>query len=104
VALVARGGRLLMRRRDGTGLLDGLWEFPPLLPEAGTPLRLRPGARIATVRHAITYRRLLVDVHRAELLAEPCGRGYRWVGPRQLREIPASSLAAKVAACARSRV
>ena len=104
VAVVARGGRYLMRRRGRTGLLDGLWEFPPLIPEAGGSLRLRPGGRIATVRHAITHRRLLVDVHRAELLAEPRGRDYRWVGPRRLRSIPASSLAVKVAECARSRV
>jgi A/G-specific adenine glycosylase len=104
VALVERGGRLLMRRRNGTGLMDGLWEFPPLAPEPGAPLRLRPGSLVATLRHAITFRRLLVQVHRAELLAEPRGRDYRWVSPRRLRAIPASSLAAKVAECARRRV
>jgi A/G-specific adenine glycosylase len=103
VGLVARRGCLLMRRREGTGLMDGLWEFPPLQGDGG-PLRLRSRGRIGSVRHAITYRRLHLDVHRADLLAEPRGPGFRWIRPRDLRTLPVSSLAAKVLRCAGSRV
>jgi A/G-specific adenine glycosylase len=100
VALVARDGRYLVRRRAGTGLMDGLWEFPPLAARDGGEhddrLRLRSLGRVATVRHSITYRRLVVDVHRARLLAEPRRGRYRWVTPRQVRDLPASSLVSKV--------
>jgi len=101
VALVQKGDRLLMRRREATGLMDGLWEFPALSAgrrPASDQLRLAPQARLATVRHSITYRRLLVEVHRARLLAEPRGNSYRWVDPRRLAELPISSLAAKILA------
>ncbi len=100
LALVARNGRYLLRRRAGTGLMDGLWEFPPLAVRDGGDgddrLRLRSLGRIATVRHSITYRRLIVDVHRARVVAGPRRGRYRWVTPGQVRRIPASSLVSKV--------
>ena len=97
VALVSRSGRLLMRRRAGTGLMDGLWEFPPLREGgAGGGPRLRSLGKVVTVRHSITYRRLRVEVHRARLLSEPVGSDYRWVSPRTALRLPTSSLVSKI--------
>ncbi len=102
VALVERRGRYLMRRRGGSGLMDGLWEFPSLDPMDGRGVRVLSLGRVADLRHSITYRRLRVEVHRARLVSEPRPRdGYRWVTPAQARRLPASSLVRKVldAAC-----
>ncbi|HEU4403066.1 MAG TPA: A/G-specific adenine glycosylase [Candidatus Polarisedimenticolia bacterium] len=100
VALVARHGRYLMRRRQDTGLMDGLWEFPALGANGGDDNidrpRLRSLGRLATLRHSITYRRIVVEVHRARLLSEPRGAGYRWVTPAAARRLPVSSLVPKV--------
>jgi len=104
VALVARRGRFLMRRRGKTGLMDGLWEFPVLEGDAGGAagtavpgdLRLEPLERVAMLRHTVTFRRLRIEVRRARLLSEPRGRDYRWVSPAGARRLPASSLVAKV--------
>ncbi|MFQ5877105.1 MAG: A/G-specific adenine glycosylase [Acidobacteriota bacterium] len=97
LALVTRAGRHLMRRRRGTGLLDGTWEFPTMASRPRRDgLRLRSQGRIATIRHTITYRRMLVDVHRARLLAEPRGGAYRWLEPERIRRLPVSSLVLKV--------
>ena len=97
VALVTRDGRCLVRRRGRTGLLDGMWELPALDDGAGAgDLRLRRGPRLTTVRHTITYRRMLVDVHRAHLLAEPRGSDFRWIRPGRPGRLPSSSLLGKV--------
>jgi A/G-specific adenine glycosylase len=104
LALVRRGGRYLMRRREGTALMDGLWEFPAL-PSGSAPGRrkhgrLQPLNRVATLRHSITYRRLVVDVWTARLASEHPGDGYRWVTPEEARRLPVSSLVPKVLAAA----
>jgi A/G-specific adenine glycosylase len=102
VALVRRRGRYLMRRREGTGLMVGLWEFPAVAADrAGRPpdgLRVALGEPIATVRHTITYRRYLVEVRKGRLLREPPRRNYRWVDPRDVARLPTSSLVSKVLA------
>jgi A/G-specific adenine glycosylase len=97
VALVTRGGRLLLRRRGATGLMDGLWEFPALPAGSSSDgLRLRQAGRVATVTHSITFRRLRVQVHRATLLSEPSGPAYRWVRPDRIARLPVSSLVPKI--------
>jgi A/G-specific adenine glycosylase len=105
VALVSRRGLYLMRRRRGTRLMEGLWEFPAVEGgrDARSPdgLRLALGDRIATVRHSITYRRYLVEIRPGRLLREPPRRDYRWVDPRQVGRLPTSSLVSKVLARAR---
>jgi A/G-specific adenine glycosylase len=105
VALVSRRGLYLMRRRQGTRLMDGLWEFPAVEGgcDGGSPdgLRLALGEPIATVRHSITYRRYLVEVRTGRLLREPPLRNYRWVDPREVARLPTSSLVSKVLARAR---
>jgi A/G-specific adenine glycosylase len=54
VALIARGGRLQLRRRPGHGLLAGMWELPPARPR-GKPL--------AVVRHSVLDRRQVISVY-----------------------------------------
>lgn len=99
VAVVARGGRLLLRRRADRTLMHGLWEFPTIdAGGAGDGLRVALAEPVGTVRHAITYRRLRLRVRRARLLSEPPRGRYRWVRPADLRRLPTSSLVRKVLA------
>jgi A/G-specific adenine glycosylase len=111
-ALIERDGRLLLRRRPATGLMDGLWEVPLLaaaaggrrrvaggtgrLDAGGPPIRL--GARVGTVRHTVTYRRFEVEIVRAAVLSEPRRGGYRWVDQTGLARLPVSSLVGKILA------
>ncbi len=104
VAVVERDGRFLLRRREGTRLMDGLWELPTLDPPRGGAGRagrgndppMRKVSRLDRIRHTITYRRLEVEVCRARLLSEPWGSRYRWVSMAQARKLPTSSLVTKV--------
>lgn len=106
LALIERRGLILMCRRDGTTLMDGLWSLPPLdrpsqllvtededaSDELLSVSRLMPFTRF---RHTITYRQLDVEVLRATLLCEPRGKRYRWVTPAQASKLPTSSLVSK---------
>jgi A/G-specific adenine glycosylase len=101
VAIVARAGRFLLRRRRGTLAMDGLWELPTLQDRDG--LRFHAGAPVAEIRHAIMDRRYTVVARRARLAA-PAPRGRcRWVAWSDLGRIPTSSLVGKVLAAVSSR-
>lgn len=109
VALIERGGKLLVTRRSGA-LLDGLWEPPGVeVPEGGDTCallggelarlglhaRLRPTA--LRVRHGITHRVIEVELWRGTLHGRPGpGRGVRFVDTRR-PAVPLTALAAKVA-------
>jgi A/G-specific adenine glycosylase len=106
LALIERCGRILLRRRDGTGLLDGMWELPALdrrselttgrgESKGGHLLRVDRLEPFATFRHTITYRQLHVRVMRATLVTEPRGKFYRWVTTDQAKKLPTSSLVSK---------
>jgi A/G-specific adenine glycosylase len=103
IALVERRGRYLMRRRSKTGLLDDFWEFPSLpgagrgaRPGGGRGPKLRSLGRLATIRHSITYRRIVVEVHRARIVAEGADHACRWVRPDRILRLPVSSMVPKV--------
>ena len=99
VAVVSRGGRFLLVRRRDPSLMQGLWELPAAGPgDSGDGLRLDLGRPVATVRHAITYRRLLISIHPARLLSEPRKGTYRWVARGDLHRVPTSSIVRKVLA------
>jgi hypothetical protein len=68
---------------------------------AGGP-RVRLGGRVGIVRHAVTYRRIEVEIVAAAVLSEPRG-GYRWVDEKTLARLPVSSLVGKILARAGSR-
>jgi len=109
VALIERGGRMLVERRDGP-LLAGLWEPPGVelagagparaalrarLAELGLRVRLMPTGRI--VRHAITHREISAEVWRGTLSgALPRSRRLRWADPRE-RTVALTALARKLA-------
>jgi adenine-specific DNA glycosylase len=85
VALISRGGRLLMVRREGV-LLDGLWEPPGVelsprvdarkaleaeLRRLGVHARIEPAGKV--VRHTITHRAIRVEVWRGSAARQAPG-------------------------------
>ena len=107
LAYVERGGRVLLRRRGATSLMEGLFELPAfgwsraggfrILP-AGPPIE--PGAPIGTLRHSVTFRRIRATVHRARLLGRPRDRALRFVPLRAARRAPIGSLTRRALALA----
>jgi A/G-specific adenine glycosylase len=108
-ALVERAGRVLLVRRPEGKLMGRMWEVPQtslesrglsdLEPELATRhgLRVAAGPLLARVRHAITFRRIRVDVHAARLRRDPPedGERYAWVQPNAV-QLPVSSLTRKI--------
>jgi A/G-specific adenine glycosylase len=108
VALVARGARVLMARREGA-LLAGLWEPPGIDlangSAAGPALRAalaRLGARVRlvatgrVVRHTITHRTIAVEVWRGTPVGATRRRAdLRWVDPAR-PGVPLTALARKL--------
>jgi A/G-specific adenine glycosylase len=112
MAIVRRGGKILLRRRAANGLLAGLWELPGQeltgkdsiaglfrreLNDVTLPLA-RP-KKLGDIRHAITHRRIRAPVYVFELLDKnpinlPTSQ-WRWVAPAKLREHAISSMTAK---------
>ena len=82
VAFVVRDGKVLLRHHDRPGPLEGLWDLPPARP-GGTPL--------ATVRHSILDRRIVIEVHEG-----PARGSGRWFGRRRLETLPLAAAARKV--------
>ena len=107
VAVIERGGRLLIQRRPPGGLLAGLWEFPGGKVEPGEELTaalrrevreelgvgLRDVRHLTTVRHA--YTRFLATLH--AYLCRLAGPGpapspeRRWVTLGSMRRYPLPS-------------
>jgi A/G-specific adenine glycosylase len=117
VAVVENGGGvLLFRRPEDSTLLAGTWELPWVTLErdgvlaAGSPGaglasryggRWTVGVRAARVRHGITYRDLVIDVHRADLSwggEVRAGAAAGWFDEAGRAELPLSSLVGKVLA------
>jgi len=88
--LIEKDGRVLMRQRGAhEPRLAGFWE----LPES----RLIPGARrmakLGEFRHSITRHDYTVEVWQAEPLRAP--KGFRWIAPDELMELPLATTARK---------
>ncbi|MGH7795336.1 MAG: A/G-specific adenine glycosylase [Candidatus Binatia bacterium] len=115
LALIRRGGKILLRRRAGRGLLAGLWDLPggqlanreriaTLLHDHLDELkstRARP-KKIGEIRHAITHRRIrapiyLVDVEANIEVDLPRSR-WRWIDPANVQKQATSSMTAKAVA------
>ncbi|MCP4200409.1 MAG: A/G-specific adenine glycosylase [bacterium] len=106
--MVRRRDRFLLFRRDSrTAILPGTWELPWVESDDPDPSEelaeryggaWRVGARIASIRHTITRRNLVVTVSEGGLecassVAE--GREARWANLTELDELPHSSLVRK---------
>jgi 8-oxo-dGTP diphosphatase len=105
-AVIRRGGRLLVTRRDPRKHLGGLWEFPGGKRVPGESLaaclereldeelgvRVRVGAPLALVPWAYPDRRVLLHFLRCRLapgrITPREGQPYRWVTPAELRTLP----------------
>jgi mutator protein MutT/uracil-DNA glycosylase family 4 len=105
-AVIRRGRRYLVTRRDPAKHLGGLWEFPGGKRERGEPLeacltrelreelgvRIRVGRRLATVPWAYPERRVLLHFFRCTLVSRRVrpreGQPHRWVTPTELRALP----------------
>jgi A/G-specific adenine glycosylase len=110
VALIERGGRVLMARREGP-LLEGMWEPPGVDLRAGSPARAQLSAGLARLgvrarlaatgrrlRHVITHRAITVAVWRGDVVGRlPRSARLRWVDPARAR-VPLTALARRLAA------
>jgi A/G-specific adenine glycosylase len=115
VLVAGSGGRLLIIKRDHPTLMTGLWEFPVIecteLAQ-GDPmgissrfnselgLRLTGLKQIGQVRHAITYRRIQLQVYAARLTGGiPSAMRFRcdarWMEPPEQAVFGMSSLSLK---------
>ncbi len=112
MAIVRRGGNILLRRRAANGLLAGLWELPGqeltgkesiavLLKRelrGVTLARARP-KKLGDIRHAITHRRIRAPIYVFELTGNtPINlpeSQWRWVAPAKLHKHAISSMTAK---------
>jgi A/G-specific adenine glycosylase len=108
VAVVWRGGRVLIDQRKTKGLLGGLWEFPNDKAVAGeTPARAarrasaeQLGIRIGvlgpltTIHHAYSHFRLTLHVFRCRYVSGRCKaigcEAFRWVRLAELDDYPFS--------------
>jgi A/G-specific adenine glycosylase len=109
-ALVEREGRILLVKRPDGRLLGRMWEVPqtPLEPrerldlpgevEERYGLRVVPGPLVVRARHAITYRRILLEGYRSRLESpvpsDP--ERFRWVRPGEVSALPVSSMTRKL--------
>jgi A/G-specific adenine glycosylase len=114
-ALIERRGRILLVRREQGRLLGRMWEIPQTsLESRGYPdlvrevkerhgLDIEPGALVARVRHAITFRRIRVEAYRTRLARTPTedAERLRWAAPEELTTTPTSSLTRKLLKAAR---
>jgi A/G-specific adenine glycosylase len=110
VALIQDNERVLMVRRPEGRVLGRLWEIPQTgLESRGREdlehelaetygLAIVPGALLAVGRHAITYRRIRLEVYAARLTRPPAHDPdrSRWVTPAEIAALPVSSITHKV--------
>ncbi len=109
-AIVVRDGRVLLVRRPDDGPMGRMWELPQTsLESRGLPdlarelaerhgLQVAPGALVARVRHAITFRRITLEGYRARLRRD-AGRDpdrFRWTSARELGSLPVSAATRKL--------
>jgi 8-oxo-dGTP diphosphatase len=105
-AIIERGGRFLVTRRDPAKHLGGLWEFPGGKREPAESLedclarelaeelavRVHVGERVAVVAWAYPERRVLLHFFRCRLIGGAItpreGQPYRWVTPGELAILP----------------
>jgi A/G-specific adenine glycosylase len=109
-AVVERGGRVLLVRREPGPLMGGFWELPQtglesrglvdLAPELKRRygLTLALGKAVTSARHAITYRRIRARAYAARLVGRlPRRPGcFLWAEPSALSQLPISSLTLKL--------
>jgi len=90
VAIITRGGRLLLWRRPaGAGRMAGFWE----LPEPSQLPELCQSKSLGRFRHTITHHHYLYEVTSGDI-SDIRGK-YRWIPYSRLRHVPLSTIARK---------
>jgi A/G-specific adenine glycosylase len=113
VAIVRRGGKLLLRRRGTNGMLAGLWEFPggtvnhesvltALARHVGDLKGALPSARrIGELRHAITDKKIRAPIFLLDLPPDSsfhaANQNWRWIAPSSVSRYAVSSMTLKAA-------
>jgi A/G-specific adenine glycosylase len=88
--VVRRGGRVLLRQRDGAARrMAGFWDLPSPddLPSA------KLGAELGTFRHTITHHHYTFTVTAAS--GKVRGPACRWFAPAEMGSVPLSTTARK---------
>jgi A/G-specific adenine glycosylase len=94
--MIERAGKILAWQRPSESRrLAGFWELPETEQLPGVKIE----GRLAGFRHTIVNTNYRVAVFRASLTATP--KGFRWIAPKELSEIPLSTTAKKALACLR---
>ncbi len=109
-ALITKGDRLLLVRREAGRLMGRMWEVPQTslesrgLPDLAREIEERHGLRVVagplavSTRHAITFRRIRLEGYRTSLRQPPPAdpERYRWVSAAEAAELPTSSMTKKL--------
>jgi A/G-specific adenine glycosylase len=121
VALIEQDGRYLIHRKEGKGLLAGLWQFPIVVLEEKISgearqerkvirgalrdrfgVRLKIEAQLPTKEHQFTHMDVIMKPFQcspAEIFpADKAPRDIRWVKPCNLSRYPISRAVGKIAA------
>lgn len=125
VALVEQGGRYLIHRKEGKGLLAGLWQFPIVALEENISrearqerkiirdalrgnfgLRLKIKGELPIKEHQFTHLHVTMKPFQCSLAetfpADKAPRDIRWVKPSNFSRYPISRAMAKIAALIRN--
>ena len=125
VALVEQDGRYLIHRKEGQGLLAGLWQFPIVVLEEKVPggvrqerkiirdalkdnfgLRVKITAQLPAIEHQFTHMDVIMKPFHCTLLKPSSGpqgpKDVRWVKPSGLSRYPISRAMGKIAALIRN--
>jgi A/G-specific adenine glycosylase len=117
VVVVRRRGRVLLVRCGDGGRWAGLWDFPRLRVQSTRPadverelvegvrrlcgLTIRPGQRLATIRHGVTRYRITLDCYEAKYEAAAGvsaeAAQMKWLRPAELEAYPLSTTGRKLA-------
>ena len=111
VGVFRRNGAVLLVRRSHKTLLDGTWELPGVDLTSGRDARrhlahhleawlqkpVQVGTELASIQHALTYRRVLVRAFEANSRTTPrSGNDRRWIRGNDLAGLPTSSMTTKL--------
>ena len=100
VALVERGGRLLMRQRPAdAGVMPGFWEAPyaegiRLGSDCLAVLGIELGERVGRFRHGIMFRSYTGSAHRGRVTGRK-PEEWRWVSAEERARLPVSTITKK---------
>jgi len=114
VGVFQKNGAVLLVRRRHTTLLDGTWELPgvdissPKHPkqdlaehlESWLGRKVTVGNELASIQHALTYRRVRIRAFEAQATPSPRSskNDRRWIEHREVGALPTSSMTLKLLA------